>query len=66
MALTLACPNCQCRVEWSADFPYRPFCSLRCKNEDLCAWADDKRALPGDAETDDLFTEQPGQSLRDA
>lgn len=56
MALRLACPNCHAPVEWTEAFPYRPFCSLRCKNEDLCAWADEKRALPGDDEGDEVYS----------
>ena len=63
MALRVQCPNCQAPVEWTDVFPYRPFCSLRCKNDDLCAWADEKHALPVDAETDDRMSEtldEPG------
>ena len=28
-------------TEWSSANPYRPFCSKRCKNIDLGAWADE-------------------------
>ena len=56
MAAKLQCPACRAPVEWSEDFPYRPFCSLRCKHEDLCAWADEKHALPGDPDGDELYS----------
>jgi endogenous inhibitor of DNA gyrase (YacG/DUF329 family) len=42
-------------AEWSTDNPYRPFCSERCKQIDLGAWADEKFAIPGaPLETDGL------------
>jgi endogenous inhibitor of DNA gyrase (YacG/DUF329 family) len=42
------CPTCKRPVEWSAAFPYRPFCSERCKLVDLGAWASGAHAIPGD------------------
>jgi len=44
----LACPTCQRPIEWSADFPWRPFCSERCKLIDLGAWLTEKHAIPGE------------------
>lgn len=35
------CPRCSMLTEWSSANPYRPFCSKRCKNIDLGAWADE-------------------------
>ena len=61
MALQVACPNCQILVEWTEANPYRPFCSLRCKNEDLCAWADEQRTLSGDHELDDRSSESDAE-----
>jgi len=43
------CPTCQREVTWSDDFPWRPFCSERCKMVDLGAWFAEDRALPGEA-----------------
>jgi len=43
---TVACPTCSARSPWSADNPWRPFCSERCKNVDLGAWANDEYKLP--------------------
>ena len=44
----VACPTCQRPVEWSADSPFRPFCSERCKLLDLGAWISEGRAIPGE------------------
>ncbi len=38
---TVACPRCGAPVRWSAEFPFRPFCSERCKMIDLGAWANE-------------------------
>jgi endogenous inhibitor of DNA gyrase (YacG/DUF329 family) len=32
------------------DERWRPFCSERCRNEDLARWADGRYSVPGDAE----------------
>jgi endogenous inhibitor of DNA gyrase (YacG/DUF329 family) len=49
--LVVNCPRCQTTVSWSADSPFRPFCSERCKFMDLGAWATEKYrvAAPGNA-----------------
>lgn len=46
---TVRCPTCDRPVEWSEKFPWRPFCSERCKLIDLGAWAAGKHAIPGEA-----------------
>ena len=56
MSTRVQCPTCNANVDWNEDFPYRPFCSLRCRNEDLCAWADEKHALPGGPEGDEVYS----------
>jgi uncharacterized protein len=43
-----ACPTCKRPIEWTADFPWRPFCSERCKMVDLGAWLANDRAIPGE------------------
>jgi hypothetical protein len=55
--LSVNCPRCQQRVEWSEASPWRPFCSQRCKNEDFIAWAHEEHVLAGDEETSDHFSE---------
>jgi endogenous inhibitor of DNA gyrase (YacG/DUF329 family) len=44
------CPTCGDAVVWSAASPYRPFCSDRCKNVDLGAWASERYTIAGDAD----------------
>lgn len=51
---TVKCPQCGATVEWGPQSPYRPFCSVRCRQLDLGAWASDAYRVPG-AEPD------PGQ-----
>ncbi len=50
------CPTCSAKVEWHEKNPHRPFCSERCKQIDLGAWADEKYAIP--AVPDPLNDEQ--------
>lgn len=56
--LTVNCPSCQQRVPWNDASPYRPFCSLRCQQQDFCDWANERHTITGrdDAE-DELFSE---------
>jgi hypothetical protein len=46
MAAIVECPTCGKKVEWSEQNKYRPFCSLRCKQIDLGAWAEEKYVIP--------------------
>ena len=43
---TVKCPTCGKPVEWRTDNPYRPFCSQRCKQIDLGAWASETYRVP--------------------
>jgi len=43
------CPTCDREIEWSEAFPFRPFCSERCRLIDLGAWLNEQRNIPGDA-----------------
>ena len=47
------CPNCSGDSLFSAENPYRPFCSERCKNMDFGAWASESFRMPADAPPDD-------------
>jgi endogenous inhibitor of DNA gyrase (YacG/DUF329 family) len=42
------CPTCKRELTWSDEFPWRPFCSERCRMVDLGAWFADDRRIPGD------------------
>lgn len=46
LTMKINCPNCKKSIEWSAEFPYRPFCSERCRLIDLGAWAEGAYAFP--------------------
>ena len=63
MVKTVACPRCQKSVVWSTDNPFRPFCSDRCKNLDLGAWANEEyriaNAEPPDYDADVLPSSDP-------
>jgi hypothetical protein len=45
----LQCPTCGRTIQWSEQFPNRPFCSERCQLIDLGAWLSGQRAIAGDA-----------------
>jgi hypothetical protein len=51
MARQFSCPTCDRRIEWSDAYPYRPFCSERCRLIDLGEWLTEGRAIPGDPAT---------------
>jgi endogenous inhibitor of DNA gyrase (YacG/DUF329 family) len=57
MATIVKCPTCRREVDWSAESPYRPFCSDRCRLIDLGAWLTEKHTIPGD---DDSGVDEPG------
>lgn len=54
--LSVPCPTCQKQVVMTAEFPYRPFCSERCKSIDFGEWATENHAIPG-AQTNPLDDE---------
>lgn len=47
-SLKLDCPTCGKTVYWTETYPYRPFCSERCKLIDLGEWANESHKIPGD------------------
>jgi endogenous inhibitor of DNA gyrase (YacG/DUF329 family) len=50
---TVACPTCGGPSLYVPENRYRPFCSERCKNVDLGAWASEGFRMPADAPPDD-------------
>ena len=53
---TVRCPQCGGDSRYAPDNPWRPFCSERCRNVDLGAWASESyrvEAPPSAAELDD-------------
>jgi endogenous inhibitor of DNA gyrase (YacG/DUF329 family) len=59
VAQCLLCPTCRRPIEWSEQFPQRPFCSERCRLIDLGAWLSEQHAISGDA------TEGSGETPQD-
>jgi len=49
----VTCPRCGGKSIYAASNPYRPFCSERCKNLDLGAWASESFRVPEEAPPDD-------------
>ena len=49
MKKKVKCPTCGKEIEWSAEHPWRPFCSERCRLIDLGEWANERYRIP-DAE----------------
>ena len=45
MVTLVKCPICEKQIEWTEKNTYRPFCSKRCKQIDLGAWAEEKYAV---------------------
>ncbi|MCP4790424.1 MAG: DNA gyrase inhibitor YacG [Gammaproteobacteria bacterium] len=50
------CPQCQTNIHWRSDNAYRPFCSERCQQLDLGAWAQEDYAIAGDDNENDAST----------
>lgn len=55
--LQVKCPTCNTQVDWTEDSPERPFCSPRCKAADFIAWSNEEQVIGGDAEYDDVLSE---------
>jgi endogenous inhibitor of DNA gyrase (YacG/DUF329 family) len=50
---TVVCPSCGGDSLYNTGNAYRPFCSERCKNMDLGAWASEDFRMPAEAPPDD-------------
>ena len=42
----IKCPKCGKLTVYSSENTFRPFCSERCKTNDLGAWADESYRIP--------------------
>jgi endogenous inhibitor of DNA gyrase (YacG/DUF329 family) len=47
------CPQCGGPSRYETANRYRPFCSERCRNIDLGAWANEEHRLPDESPQDD-------------
>ncbi len=45
---TVSCPVCKKPVQWTPASKFKPFCSERCKTNDLGAWANEQYRVPGE------------------
>ncbi len=50
------CPQCHKPIRWRSDNEFRPFCSVRCQQIDLGAWAAEAYAIAGDEHDNDVST----------
>lgn len=46
--LSVRCPVCKTEVLMTKDFPFRPFCSQRCKMIDFGDWAAESHRIEGE------------------
>jgi endogenous inhibitor of DNA gyrase (YacG/DUF329 family) len=50
---TVTCPSCGGDSIYATSNPFRPFCSARCKNVDLGAWASESFRMPVNSNAED-------------
>lgn len=56
------CPTCQAPTEYVNGNPWRPFCSARCRNTDLGAWATERYRVAASPPDDDDDLDQPANT----
>ena len=54
------CPACGGESVFAASNPFRPFCSERCKNMDLGAWASERFRVAAEPPQEDAPLPDPG------
>lgn len=59
----VACPSCGGPSPYSPDNAWRPFCSERCKQVDLGAWASEGFRVPAEAPPEDAHFGDPRSSM---
>lgn len=55
------CPTCGGKSLFSPKNPFRPFCSERCRQIDLGAWANEDFRVPAEAPPEDNLYGDPKQ-----
>lgn len=55
----VSCPQCGGDSVYALTNPYRPFCSRRCKDIDLGAWADESFRVPDNVDPDTQSADDP-------
>ncbi len=51
------CPTCKKGIEYTDEYPFRPFCSERCKLIDLGEWAAEGHKIKGSPLYEDILSE---------
>ncbi len=64
MVAQIRCPTCKKMSIWDSANVARPFCSLRCKDIDLGAWASDAYVVEGASPTTEKELEALEQALQ--
>ena len=59
-ARLVSCPTCSKPSLFAPSNPWRPFCSERCKTNDLGAWASESYRIPAKDEGTDEDFPKPG------
>ena len=59
--LEVNCPTCSKKVLWSTDSKFRPFCSERCQQIDLGAWASEAYSIPAEIKDEWELNDQQEQ-----
>jgi hypothetical protein len=57
----VTCPQCGGDSIYSTQNPFRPFCTERCKQLDLGAWANEDFRMPTDVPPDNAQHDDPRQ-----
>ncbi|KAF1030193.1 MAG: DNA gyrase inhibitor YacG [Burkholderia plantarii] len=60
MTLVVKCPACAKDVCWVPENRFRPFCSERCKQFDLGAWAAERYRIDGNDGDSNSEDDNPG------
>ncbi|MES2979439.1 MAG: DNA gyrase inhibitor YacG [Pseudomonadota bacterium] len=58
-AKIVTCPTCGGKSVYHSSNLFRPFCSERCKNVDLGAWASESFRMPSDSPPEDELYGDP-------
>ena len=58
MTMQIQCPTCKKPVQWTEAFPYRPFCSERCRIIELGNWADESYRVPAEQQAEEHKDEE--------
>ena len=58
MVTKVNCPHCKKEVIWNSSAEFRPFCTERCRLQDLGAWFTEEHVIDGDENTNTESLEQ--------